>query len=173
MTMKSTPASASARARSTGARIGPTATPTTRRADALCGDVLVFQPCKHIDGQGRALGGVICGTRAHVRTVIEPYMKHTGGAMSPFTAWMMLNGLATLDLRVRAMTEAAARIAAALKGHPRVTRVIYPHDDGHPQAALARRQMEAGGTMVTIRRPRSASPPASCGCRWGSNTPTT
>jgi O-succinylhomoserine sulfhydrylase len=126
------------------------ATPTYSRAVELGADVVVYSATKHIDGQGRALGGVICGTRDHIRKVVEPYMKHTGGAMSPFTAWMMLNGLATLDLRVRAMADSAARIAAALKGHPRVARVIYPHDDAHPQAALARAQMEAGGTMVAI-----------------------
>ncbi len=126
------------------------ATPTYSRAAELGADVVVYSATKHIDGQGRALGGVICGTRDHIRKVIEPYMKHTGGAMSPFTAWMMLNGLATLDLRVRAQTATAAAVAAALKGHPKVLRVIYPHDDAHPQAALARRQMERGGTMVTI-----------------------
>jgi O-succinylhomoserine sulfhydrylase len=126
------------------------ATPTYSRAVELGADVVVYSATKHIDGQGRALGGVICGTRDHIRKVVEPYMKHTGGAMSPFTAWMMLNGLATLDLRVRAMADSAARIAAALKGHPRVARVIYPHDDAHPQVALARAQMEAGGTMVAI-----------------------
>ncbi|MFN3642820.1 MAG: O-succinylhomoserine sulfhydrylase [Gemmobacter sp.] len=126
------------------------ATPTWSRAAELGADVVVYSATKHIDGQGRVLGGVICGTRAHVRKVVEPYMKHTGAAMSPFTAWMMLNGLATLDLRVRAMTDAAGRIAAALDGHPRVGRVLYPHHPAHPQQALALRQMEGGGTIVTI-----------------------
>jgi O-succinylhomoserine sulfhydrylase len=126
------------------------ATPTFSRAAELGADVIVYSATKHIDGQGRALGGVICGSRQHIRKVVEPYMKHTGGAMSPFTAWLMLNGLATLDLRVRAMTDSAALIAAALDGHPAVTKVIYPHHPAHPQHALALRQMEAGGTMVAI-----------------------
>ncbi len=126
------------------------ATPVFSRAVELGADVVVYSTTKHIDGQGRALGGVICGTREHVRKVIEPYMKHTGGAMSPFTAWIMLNGMATLDLRCRAMSDSAARIAAALEGDPRLARVIYPHADSHPQAALARAQMEAGGTMLAI-----------------------
>jgi O-succinylhomoserine sulfhydrylase len=126
------------------------ATPTFSRAAELGADVIVYSATKHIDGQGRALGGVICGSRQHIRKVVEPYMKHTGGAMNPFTAWLMLNGLVTLDLRVRAMAESAARIAAALDGHPGVARVIYPHHPAHPQHALALRQMEAGGTMVTI-----------------------
>jgi O-succinylhomoserine sulfhydrylase len=126
------------------------ATPTFSRAAELGADVIVYSATKHIDGQGRALGGVICGSRQHIRKVVEPYMKHTGGAMNPFTAWLMLNGLVTLDLRVRAMADSAARIAAALDGHPGVARVIYPHHPAHPQHALALRQMEAGGTMVTI-----------------------
>jgi O-succinylhomoserine sulfhydrylase len=126
------------------------ATPTFSRAVELGADLVVYSATKHIDGQGRALGGVICGSREHIRKVVEPYMKHTGGAMSPFTAWMMLNGLVTLDLRVRAMSESAARITAALKGHPRIARLIYPHDDAHPQADLARAQMAAGGTMLAV-----------------------
>jgi O-succinylhomoserine sulfhydrylase len=126
------------------------ATPVFSRAVELGVDVVVYSTTKHVDGQGRALGGVICGTRAHVRKVIEPYMKHTGGAMSPFTAWVMLNGMVTLDLRCRAMADTAGRIVAALEGDARLARVIYPHAASHPQAALARAQMETGGTMISI-----------------------
>jgi O-succinylhomoserine sulfhydrylase len=125
-------------------------TPIFSRAVEQGADVVVYSTTKHIDGQGRALGGVICGTRDFIRGVVEPYMKHTGGSMSPFTAWIMLNGMATLDLRCRAMAEAAARVAAALEGDARLTKVIYPGLYSHPQADLAARQMGSGGTMLAF-----------------------
>ncbi|MCQ7044013.1 PLP-dependent transferase, partial [Escherichia coli] len=90
---------------------------------------------------GRALGGVVCGTKEFIRKTLEPYMKHTGGSMSPFTAWMHLNGMATLDLRCRAMAATALAVARALEGHPRVAKVIYPGLESHPQHALAMAQM--------------------------------
>ncbi|MCB6178654.1 O-succinylhomoserine sulfhydrylase [Rhodobacter sp. Har01] len=126
------------------------ATPVFSRAVEQGADVVVYSTTKHIDGQGRALGGVICGTRDFIRKVAEPYMKHTGGSMSPFTAWMHLNGLATLDLRCRAMADSAARIAEALEGHPNVAKVIYPGLASHPQHALAMAQMGSGGTLVSF-----------------------
>ncbi|WP_179380616.1 O-succinylhomoserine sulfhydrylase [Jannaschia marina] len=126
------------------------ATPTYSRALELGADVIVYSTTKHIDGQGRCLGGVICGTQEFIRGTAEPYFKHTGGSMSPFNAWVMLKGLEHLDLRVRAQTETATRIAAALDGHPKLTRVLYPHQEGHPQHDLALRQMAAGGTMVAF-----------------------
>ncbi|MBN2631835.1 MAG: O-succinylhomoserine sulfhydrylase [Rhodobacteraceae bacterium] len=126
------------------------ATPIFSRAVDQGADVIVYSTTKHIDGQGRALGGVVCGTQAFIRKVLEPYMKHTGASMSPFTAWIMLNGMATLDLRCRAMAEAALQIARALDGHPALARVIYPGLESHPQHALAMAQMGAGGTLVTF-----------------------
>jgi O-succinylhomoserine sulfhydrylase len=126
------------------------ATPIFSKAVAQGADVVVYSTTKHVDGQGRALGGVICGTRDFIRKVAEPYLKHTGGSMSPFTAWIMLNGMATLDLRCRAMAEAAAKIAAVLDGDARLTQVIYPGLYSHPQAELAARQLGSGGTMVTF-----------------------
>lgn len=126
------------------------ATPVFSRAVDQGADVIVYSTTKHIDGQGRALGGVICGTTEFIRKTVEPYMKHTGGSMSPFTAWIMLNGMVTLDLRCRAMAEGAERIAAALEGHPKLSKVIYPGLATHPQAALVERQMGSGGTLVTF-----------------------
>lgn len=126
------------------------ATPIFSKAVAQGADVVVYSTTKHVDGQGRALGGVICGTREFIRKVVEPYMKHTGGSMSPFTAWIMLNGMATLDLRCRAMAETAARVAAALEGDERLARVIYPGLQSHPQADLAARQLGSGGTMLSF-----------------------
>ncbi|MFA9231523.1 MAG: O-succinylhomoserine sulfhydrylase [Pseudomonadota bacterium] len=126
------------------------ATPIFSRAVEQGADVVVYSTTKHVDGQGRALGGVICGTTEFVRKVAEPYMKHTGGAMSPFTSWIMLNGMATLDLRCRAMADGALKIAQALHGDARISRVIFPGLDSHPQHALAMAQMGCGGTLVTF-----------------------
>ncbi|MEE2861044.1 MAG: O-succinylhomoserine sulfhydrylase [Pseudomonadota bacterium] len=126
------------------------ATPVFSRAVEQGADVVVYSATKHIDGGGRALAGVICGTRQFVREVAEPYLKHTGGAISPFHAWIMLNGLQTMDLRVRAQADAAARIARALQGHPRLSRVVYPGLEDHSQHDLAMRQMGSGGTMIAV-----------------------
>ena len=126
------------------------ATPIFSRAVEQGADVVVYSTTKHVDGQGRALGGVVCGTKDFIRKVLEPYMKHTGGSMSPFTAWMHLNGMATLDLRCRAMADAALSVAKALSTHAKVTKVIYPGLASHPQHALAMAQMGSGGTLVTF-----------------------
>ena len=126
------------------------ATPIFSRAVDQGADVVVYSTTKHIDGQGRALGGVVCASRDFIRKVLEPFMKHTGGAMSPFTAWIMLNGMATLDLRCRAMAASALEIAQALAGDDRVSRVIFPGLANHPQHDLAMRQMGNGGTLVTF-----------------------
>ena len=126
------------------------ATPIFSRAVEQGADVVVYSTTKHVDGQGRALGGVVCGTTEFVRKVLEPYMKHTGGSMSPFTAWMHLNGLATLDLRCRAMADAALVVAKALSAHPKVSKVIFPGLASHPQHKLAMAQMGSGGTLVTF-----------------------
>nr|WP_281493966.1 O-succinylhomoserine sulfhydrylase [Jannaschia sp. S6380] len=126
------------------------ATPTYSRALELGVDVIVYSTTKHIDGQGRCLGGVICGTTDFVRKVAEPYLKHTGGSMSPFNAWVMLKGLETLDLRVRAQAETCERLARELEGHPKLARVIHPHLASHPQQALARAQMDKGGTVLSL-----------------------
>jgi len=126
------------------------ATPVFSQAVAQGADVVVYSTTKHVDGQGRALGGVICGTKEFVRKVAEPYLKHTGAAMSPFTAWIMLNGMATLDLRCRAMADSALAIAQALEADDRVSKVIFPGLPSHPQHSLAMRQMGTGGTLVTF-----------------------
>ncbi|MFC3182584.1 O-succinylhomoserine sulfhydrylase [Cypionkella sinensis] len=126
------------------------ATPVFSRAVAQGADVVVYSTTKHIDGQGRALGGVICGTKDFIRKVAEPYLKHTGAAMSPFTAWIMLNGMATLDLRCRAMADSAKKIAEVLSTDARISKVIFPGLSSHPQHALAMAQMGSGGTIVTF-----------------------
>lgn len=125
-------------------------TPIFSRAVDLGADVVVYSTTKHIDGQGRALGGVVCGTAEYIRKVLEPYMKHTGGSMSPFTSWIMLNGMATLDLRCRAMAESALKVAEALQRDDRLSRVIFPGLASHAQHDLAMAQMGSGGTMVAF-----------------------
>ncbi|MGJ8624108.1 MAG: O-succinylhomoserine sulfhydrylase [Yoonia sp.] len=126
------------------------ATPVYSDAIAQGADVVVYSATKHIDGQGRALGGVILGAREFIRGTVEPYMKHTGGAMSPFTAWIMLKGLETIDLRVRAQAATAKSLAAALQADGALQNVIYPGLESHPQHALAQSQMGAGGTVLAI-----------------------
>ena len=124
-------------------------TPVFSDAVALGADVIIYSATKHIDGQGRALGGVILGTRDFIRGTVEPFMKHTGGSMSPFTAWLMLKGLETMDLRVRAQAASAQHIAQALVADGTL-RVIYPGLPDHPQHALTLAQMGSGGTMMAI-----------------------
>ncbi len=126
------------------------ATPVYSKAVAQGADLVVYSATKHIDGQGRALGGVILGSRELIRKTVEPYMKHTGGSMSPFTAWIMLKGLETMRLRVREQTASALKIAQRLETHPNLSRVIYPGLHSHPQHDLAMVQMGAGGTMLAI-----------------------
>ncbi|WP_375553897.1 O-succinylhomoserine sulfhydrylase [Roseovarius mucosus] len=126
------------------------ATPVFSRAIEQGADVVIYSATKHIDGQGRTLGGVILGTRDFIRGTVEPYMKHTGGSMSPFTAWVMLKGLETIDLRVRAQTASAQAIAEALHGDARLARVIYPGLSSHPQHDLVRAQMGEGGTVLAL-----------------------
>jgi O-succinylhomoserine sulfhydrylase len=126
------------------------ATPIFSRALELGADVVVYSATKHIDGQGRCLGGVVLGRRDYIRKVLEPYLKHTGGAMSPFNAWVLLKGLETLDLRVRAQAANAQAVAEALEGDPRLERVLYPGLASHPQHGLARAQMGSGGTVLSV-----------------------
>lgn len=124
-------------------------TPVFSDAVALGADVIIYSATKHIDGQGRALGGVILGTRDFIRGTVEPFMKHTGGSMSPFTAWLMLKGLETMELRVRAQAASAQHIAQALVADGTL-RVIYPGLPDHPQHALTLAQMGSGGTVMAI-----------------------
>ncbi|MEQ6202641.1 O-succinylhomoserine sulfhydrylase [Sulfitobacter sp. HNIBRBA2951] len=126
------------------------ATPVYSRAFEQGADVVVYSATKHIDGQGRTLGGVILGSTDFIRNTVEPYMKHTGGSMSPFTAWVMLKGLETMRLRVRAQTATAQAVAQALEEHAGLNAVIYPGLAAHPQNALVQRQMGAGGTVLAV-----------------------
>jgi O-succinylhomoserine sulfhydrylase len=112
--------------------------------------VVVYSATKHIDGQGRCLGGVVLGSGAYVKDHLHTFLKHTGPSLSPFNAWVMLKGLETLPLRVRAQCETAARLADHLAGKPGVARVLFCGRPDHPQAALARRQMTGPGQVVAF-----------------------
>ncbi|MGE0210475.1 MAG: O-succinylhomoserine sulfhydrylase [Parvibaculaceae bacterium] len=126
------------------------ATPILQKPLEFGADVVVYSGTKHIDGQGRVLGGAVMSTKAFKEELLKPFLRHTGPSLAPFNAWVLLKGLETLKLRVLAQCEAAAGIADALQHLTGVRRVIYPFLDSHPQAALARRQMRAGGTLVTF-----------------------
>jgi O-succinylhomoserine sulfhydrylase len=126
------------------------ATPVYSYARACGADVAILSTTKHVDGQGRLLGGAICGTRDLIRGPIEAYMKHTGGAMNPFTAWTHLKSLETIDLRVRAQVATAVALATVLQDHPMITRLRYPTHAAHPQQALALAQAPAGGTVLAF-----------------------
>lgn len=129
------------------------ATPMLQKPLELGADVVVYSATKHIDGQGRCLGGVILSTNEFLDQHLQPYLRHTGPAMSPFNAWVLLKGLETLHLRVARHSENAARVADFLAAHPKVEQTLYPGRADHPQAALARRQMAGGGGMIgfTVR----------------------
>jgi O-succinylhomoserine sulfhydrylase len=116
----------------------------------LGADVVVYSTTKHIDGHGRTLGGIVCGSREFIYDQLQPLMRHTGPSLSPFNAWVLLKSLETLSLRVNHQTAAALRIAEHIQAHPRVIEVRYPWLASHPQVDLARRQMLAGGTVVTF-----------------------
>ena len=126
------------------------ATPLLQKPLAMGADVVVYSCTKHIDGQGRVLGGAVLGRKAWVDDVLQPFIRNTGPSMSPFNAWLLLKGLETLALRVNAACAGARAVADMLASHPAVRRVLYPARADHPQHALAMRQMSAGGTVVTF-----------------------
>jgi O-succinylhomoserine sulfhydrylase len=113
-------------------------------------DVVVYSATKHIDGQGRTLGGAVLGTQDFIDGPVKNLMRHTGPSMSPFNAWVLVKGLETLTLRVEKQAANALTVAHALEAHPKVTKVVYPWLESHPQHELARRQMLGGGTVVTF-----------------------
>jgi O-succinylhomoserine sulfhydrylase len=124
------------------------ATPIWQSPLQLGADVVVYSATKHIDGQGRCLGGIILSSEQFIADHIHTFLRQTGPSMSPFNAWVLLKGLETLAIRVRAQTETAASVADALASHPKISKLIYPGRADHPQADLVRKQMRAGSTLV-------------------------
>ncbi|HEX7791465.1 MAG TPA: O-succinylhomoserine sulfhydrylase [Afipia sp.] len=124
------------------------ATPIWQSPLALGADVVVYSATKHIDGQGRCLGGIILSSEAFIQDHIHTFLRQTGPAMSPFNAWVLLKGLETLSIRVKAQTETAGAIAEALARHPKISRLVYPGRADHPQADIVKKQMRAGSTLI-------------------------
>ena len=124
------------------------ATPLWQSPLKLGADVVVYSATKHIDGQGRCLGGMILSSEAFITEQLHNFMRQTGPSLSPFNAWVLLKGLETLSVRVRAQTETAAKVADALAKHPKIARLVYPGREDHPQAALVKKQMRGGSTLV-------------------------
>lgn len=126
------------------------ATPLGQRPLELGADIVVYSTTKHIDGQGRCLGGAILGAGKYMSEELAPFLRHTGPSLSPFNAWVLLKSLETFDLRVRQHVQNAGEIAGFLEKHRKIEQVIYPGLPSHPQAELARRQMKNGGAIVAI-----------------------
>lgn len=126
------------------------ATPIFQKPLALGADVVAYSATKHIDGGGRVLGGALLGDKAPLEEAYRDPIRHTGPALSPFNAWVLLKGLETLDLRVRRQAETAAALAELIGDHPKAKRTLYPFHKAHPQHDLARRQMTGGGTVVAF-----------------------
>ena len=125
-------------------------TPLWQSPLELGADCVVYSATKHIDGQGRCLGGVILGSQKFITDHIHTLIRQTGPSMSPFNAWVLLKGLETLPVRVRRQTDTAATIAVTLADHPKVTRLVYPGRPDHPQAAIVAKQMRGGSTLVAF-----------------------
>ncbi|HLJ63013.1 MAG TPA: O-succinylhomoserine sulfhydrylase [Stellaceae bacterium] len=125
------------------------ATPLLQKPLELGADVVIYSATKHIDGQGRSLGGAVLGSARFVNESLAPFLRHTGPALSPFNAWLLLKGLETLDLRIERQAANALAIAEFLEGRG-MAKVLYPGLESHPQAALARRQMRGGGTLLAF-----------------------
>jgi O-succinylhomoserine sulfhydrylase len=126
------------------------ATPLWQSPLSLGADVVVYSATKHIDGQGRCLGGVILSSNDFIQEHIHNFLRQTGPSMSPFNAWVLLKGLETLGVRVRQQTENAAKIADVLAKHPKISKLIYPGRSDHPQAAVVKKQMRAGSSLVAF-----------------------
>ena len=126
------------------------ATPLLQRPLEFGADVVVYSATKHMDGQGRVLGGAVLGAKKWMEEVFQPFFRNTGPALSPFNAWVILKGVETMGLRVAAQSRTAEAIAKFLEGHPAISRALYPTLASHPQRELAMRQMSGGGTLVTF-----------------------
>jgi O-succinylhomoserine sulfhydrylase len=126
------------------------ATPLLQRPLEFGADVVVYSATKHMDGQGRVLGGAVLGRKKWMEEVFQPYFRNAGPALSPFNAWVILKGLETMALRVAAQSRAAEQIANFLESAPQVSRALYPTLASHPQRDLAMAQMSGGGTLVTF-----------------------
>ena len=126
------------------------ATPVLQKPLALGADITIYSATKHIDGQGRCLGGIILGREDYVQDQLAGFMRQTGPSLAPFNAWVMLKALETLELRVNAHCDNAETLTQMLSAHQQVERVYYPHDENHPQFDLAQKQMSRGSNLIAF-----------------------
>ena len=126
------------------------ATPMYQRPIELGADIVMYSTTKHIDGQGRCLGGIVLGSEEWIKENLHEYFRHTGPSMSPFNAWNFLKGLETLPIRVSQQTASAGKIAELLHDQQKINRMIYPGHESHPQSEIAAKQMSGGSTMVAF-----------------------
>ena len=126
------------------------ATPILQKPLELGVDIVIYSGTKHIDGQGRALGGAIISDKEYYEKYLKPYMRHTGASLSPFNAWIMLKGLETLKLRVEHQSDSALKLAEYYLNHSKIKKVIYPSKKTHDQYNLIQSQMSKGGTLLTM-----------------------
>jgi O-succinylhomoserine sulfhydrylase len=133
------------------------ASPLLQKPLRLGADIVVYSATKHIDGQGRSLGGAVLGSQKYVADHLALFLRHTGPALSPFNAWLLVKGLETLELRVRRQCESALAVAKFLERHRKTGRVLYPGLKSHPQYALAKRQMSGFGTVLAFEAGKTKS----------------
>ena len=126
------------------------ATPVLQKPLALGADITIYSATKHIDGQGRCLGGIILGREDYVQDQLAGFMRQTGPSLAPFNAWVMLKALETLELRVNAHCDNAETLTQMLSAHQQIERVYYPHDENHPQFELAQKQMTRGSNLIAF-----------------------
>jgi O-succinylhomoserine sulfhydrylase len=126
------------------------ASPLLQKPLELGADIVVYSATKHIDGQGRSLGGAVLGSQKFIGDKLAMFLRHTGPALSPFNAWLLVKGLETMELRVRRQCDNALAVAKFLEKHRKTGRVLYPGLKSHPQHALARQQMSGFGTVVAF-----------------------
>ncbi|MED5368813.1 MAG: PLP-dependent transferase, partial [Pseudomonadota bacterium] len=113
-------------------------------------DIVIYSATKHIDGQGRCLGGIVLGRKDWIADYLANFIRQTGPSISPFNAWVMLKSLETMELRVHAHCDRAEKLAEVLSTHPKVSRLIYPGEPNHPQYKLAQKQMQRGGNLISF-----------------------
>jgi O-succinylhomoserine sulfhydrylase len=127
------------------------ASPVLQQPVKFGADVIIYSGTKHIDGQGRAMGGAVCSTNKFKENILKPFLRHTGPCISPFNAWVLLKSLETIKIRVLSQSDNALQIASFLEKHKKIEQVYYPGLKSFPQYALAKKQQSAGGTMIAFK----------------------
>ena len=126
------------------------ATPILQKPIALGADIVMYSATKHIDGQGRVLGGAILGKKKFCDEIIKPFIRNTGPSISPFNAWILLKSLETLELRINQQVKNAQKVVKFLQGHKKIKKVLYPWSKEFPQYKLAKKQMLSGGSIISF-----------------------